>query len=111
VRILKKGSAQVIVLLEALKPLPALAVFAVLVSTLGVNHAFAQENFLVYENSDMGLRVDYPSDWYLDDSVFGVLYFDAPQEGPNDYFSENIGVAIEYLQEPVTLDEYVDFFF
>jgi len=50
VRILKKGSAQVIVLLEALKPLPALAVFAVLVSTLGVNLVFAEENFLVYEN-------------------------------------------------------------
>jgi tetratricopeptide (TPR) repeat protein len=92
-----------------MKLLPALAVLAVL-STLGVSQAYAAENFSVYENSDMGIKLDYPSDWYLDDSVFGYIGIEAPSDGANDYFVENIGVIVEYLQEPVTLDEYIAFF-
>jgi len=90
-----------------LKLLPTLAVLVVLVSTLGVNHAFAQENFLVYENSDMGIRIDYPSDWIVDDPVFGAVDFYSPQDSPNDDYSELMGVVIEYLNESITLEEYV----
>jgi len=100
--------AYITILLDALKLLPALAVLVVLVSTLGVNHAFAQENFLVYENSDMGIRIDYPSDWTVDDPLLGVVDFYAPQDGPDDDFAELMSVGIEYLTEPVTLEEYVD---
>ena len=85
-----------------------LGIFVILVSTLGVNHAFAQENFLVYENSDMGIRIDYPSDWTVSDSLFGTVDFYAPQDGPDDDFAELMSVVIEYLTEPVTLEEYVD---
>ena len=74
--------------------------FAAAVSTLGF--AFAADDFLVYENSDMGIRVDYPSDWLVDDSVFGSVTFEAPLDGPNDIFYENIGIALEYLNEPMT---------
>ncbi len=53
-----------------------LGLFVILLSTLAVNHVFAEENFLVYENSDMGIRIDYPSDWTVDDDfVTGIQYF------------------------------------
>ncbi len=52
-----------------------LGLFVILLSTLAVNHVFAEENFLVYENSDMGIRIDYPSDWTVDDDfVKGIQY-------------------------------------
>ena len=85
-----------------------LGLFVILVSTLGVSFAFAEEDFLVYENSDMGIRIDYPSDWTVDDAVFGAVDFYSPQDGPNDDFFELMGVVIEYLNEPISLDEYVD---
>ena len=52
-----------------------LGLFVILLSTLAVNHVFAEENFLVYENSDMGIRIDYPSDSTVDDDfVKGIQY-------------------------------------
>ena len=89
-----------------MKLLPALAVLVVAASTLGVTAVFAEEGFLVYENSDMGIRIDYPSDWIVDDTVFGSVTFEAPLDGPNDDFFENMNITLEYLNEPITLEEY-----
>jgi len=95
--------------LEALKLLPALAVLVVLVSTLVVNFSFAQDvGYSIYENSDMGLRVEYPSGTYIDDSVLGTVFFYAPLDEPNDNFNENILIITENLLEPITLEEFVD---
>ena len=95
--------------MNALKLLPALAVLVVLVSTLGVNHVFAQEaGYSIYENSDMGLMVEYPTGTFIDDSVFGIVFFYAPLDDENDTFNENIVITIENLPESLTLDEYVD---
>ena len=85
-----------------------LGLFVILVSTLGVTFVFAEEDFLVYENSDMGVRIDYPSDWTVDDPVFGAVDFYSTQDSPNDDFFELMSVVIEYLNEPIGLDEYVD---
>jgi tetratricopeptide (TPR) repeat protein len=96
--------------LESLQQLLALSVLVVLVSTLGVSQVYAAENFATYENSDMGVKMDYPADWVIDDSLTGSVMFYAPQDGPNDQIGENMGLVVEYLIEPTSLDEYTNIF-
>ena len=84
-----------------------LVLVAICLIPLFIIPAFAEDaDFHVYENSDMGLRLDYPSDWQVDDPLFGAVDFYSPPDGPNDFFTELMGVVIEYLNEPITLEEY-----
>jgi len=96
--------------LEALKLLPALVVFAVAASTLSVTLVFAEENFLVYENSDMGITMDYPSDWEYEE-VSGPTpstSFYAPFEDNSDEFSENLTITVEHLGVKILPQYYAD---
>ena len=92
-----------------MQQLPALAVLAVLVSTLGVSQVYALDpGYSLYESPDMGLSVEYPTGTYVDDSQLGVVLFYAPLDSEDDLFNENIMVAVENLFIPMTLEEYFD---
>lgn len=108
--ILKTKYCLVDVILGTLQRFIALAVLAVLVSTLGASQAFATENFSVYENSDVGVTLEYPSDWKYDevsDPTFGAT-FSAPFEDESDQYSENFSIALEPLGITLTPKEYAD---
>jgi len=65
-------------------------------------------NFLSYENTDMGISIDYPSDWMIEDQVFGTVGFNSPPDSPSDDFMENIGIAATQLIEPMGFQEIID---
>ena len=89
------------------KPI-TIGLIAVIAVILGIGvSANAEVDFLTYENSDMGIRIDYPSDWTVDDTGLGNVDFNSPQDSPNNDFLEQMSVEIEYLNEPIGLDEYV----
>ena len=90
------------------KPI-TIGLIAVIAVILGIGvTANAEDDFLTYENSDMGIRIDYPSDWTVDDTGLGNVDFNSPQDSPNNDFLEQMSVEIEYLNEPIGLDEYVE---
>lgn len=105
---LKTEQNQTKLLLKSLQGFFALAVLGVLIFTLGDSNAFGAENYSVYENSDVGIRVDYSNDWIVDDSVADIVFFYAPPDGPDDMMAENILIFVDYLSEPTTLEEYSD---
>jgi tetratricopeptide (TPR) repeat protein len=71
-------------------------------------YAQSQPDFLQYENTDMGIRIDYPSNWKIE-GADGAITFYSPLENSLDQFSENVVVTLEYLPESISLQEYVDF--
>ena len=68
-------------------------------------------NMLTYEDSDAGIRVNYPSEWARQEKLMGtVVSFTTPLEGSSDNFQENVNIAIEDLSlEPKTLEEYTNY--
>jgi S1-C subfamily serine protease len=72
-------------------------------------------NFLTYENSTYGIRIQYPPDWevdetddYPDDGVTDIVQFLSPLQGRLDY-QESVFVSTEPLpQQDLTLSTYVD---
>jgi S1-C subfamily serine protease len=73
-------------------------------------------NFLTYENSTYGIRIQYPSDWrvdetddYPDDGVTDIVQFLSPFQGRLDYYQESVFVSTEPLpQQDIALSTYVD---
>jgi hypothetical protein len=83
--------------LESLQQLLALAVLVVLVSTLGVSQAFAEEKFESYENFLYGFSIDYPSDWLKiepADPLVKVIFM-SPLSGDDDASQENVLIMRE----------------
>jgi hypothetical protein len=78
----------------------------------------SSSNFLLYENSTYGIRVQYPSDWELEetdydagDGITDIIRLFSPLQGRIDDYSENIGVSKESNpvdDENITLAEYAD---
>lgn len=75
--------------------------------------AFAQENkvdedWLVYDNPEKGITVQYPKNWEPRPAGYKVLtgFYSPLEEG--DTFAENVIVGTEKLQEPMALDKYMD---
>jgi hypothetical protein len=95
--------------LEALKLLTALAVLVVL-STLGVSQVFAADDFSVYENSGMGVSIEYPSAWNFEESSgpAPTTAFYAPFEDDSDEFSENLTITVEPLGVKILPQFYAD---
>lgn len=88
--------------------LVTLTVLVVLVSTFGVNQAFAEN--LVYENSDMGVMVNYPSDWQYEEvpGPTPSTSFYAPFEDDSDEYSENLTITVEPLGVKLLPQYYAD---
>jgi hypothetical protein len=78
----------------------------------------SSSNLLLYENSTYGIRIQYPSDWDLeetdystDDGVTDIVRFLSPYQGRIDDYSENVWISKESNpgeDENITLAEYVD---
>ena len=66
------------------------------------------EEFSQFENTDMGIKVTYPSTWIIE-SIDSSVAFYSPLENNLDQFSENVSITLEYLGEPISLQEYSDF--
>lgn len=78
-------------------------------------HAFAQsiDNFLTYENSTYGVRIDYPADWTYygtveSDGFIDIVVFQAPFEGRADLSSALFFVSRDTLPSDMSLKEYAD---
>ncbi len=70
----------------------------------------AQPQLLPYEHFTLGIRMKYPSDWFKQDQFPGpMVLFVSPREGPDDYFAENLSVAMESLPPGTTLEQYVNY--
>jgi S1-C subfamily serine protease len=73
-------------------------------------------NFLTYENSTYGIRIQYPPDWgvdetddYPDDGVTDIVQFLSPFQGRLDNYQESVFVSTEPLpQQDIALSTYVD---
>ncbi len=64
-------------------------------------------NFLTYESSAHGIRLKYPSDWTKTEQIEGNLVaFYSPMESLLDTYREGLGVAVQNISHPMTLDEY-----
>ncbi len=64
--------------------------------------------FLQYENSSLGITMQYPSDWQqeADDNNSIVAYFFSPQESDSDVFADGLFISI-FNSENTPLDENV----
>lgn len=71
-------------------------------------------NFLTYENSTYGVRINYPADWsYYESGVFGglldIAVFQSPLEGRTDPASSIFSASIDTVTDKnISLEEYVD---
>ena len=79
-----------------------------------VNSASQQQeptetNFLTYENSIRGIKIDYPSDWTKQEQSSDFIAFLSSQEDDSDNFLENFNLIIQDLStQPRTLSEYTE---
>lgn len=73
-------------------------------------------NYLIYENSTFGIRVEYPGNWSLyeegstvDNQTNSIAEFEAPCEGPNDGYSESLSISVRSVAgENATINDYLD---
>ncbi|MDJ0691277.1 MAG: protein kinase [Xenococcaceae cyanobacterium MO_188.B32] len=63
---------------------------------------------LVYENSDYGIKMEYPSDWELTkvEDVLGTIAKFAPPESKVNIIPHEVTISVENLTPSMSLDEY-----
>ena len=63
---------------------------------------------LVYENSDYGIKMEYPSDWELTkvEDVLGNIAKFVPQESKVNIIPNEVTISVENLTPSMSLDEY-----
>src|SRR5689334_22509160 len=59
----------------------------------------ASSNVLPYQNSTIGIGIQYPSDWLKNDAKNGVI-FQSPQENASDVFQEQVGISVSSSHSP-----------
>jgi hypothetical protein len=65
-------------------------------------------DYLTYTNSQYGFSLSYPSGWTVQENTGGsVVTFQAPSEGRDDLYRENLKVTVEDLSSsPMSLEQY-----
>jgi len=65
-------------------------------------------DYLTYTNSQYGFSISYPSGWTVQENTGGsVVTFQAPSEGRDDLYRENLKVTVEDLSSsPMSLEQY-----
>jgi PsbP-like protein len=65
-------------------------------------------DYLTYTNSQYGFSISYPSGWAVQENTGGsVVTFQAPSEGRDDLYRENLKVTVEDLSSsPMSLEQY-----
>lgn len=71
------------------------------------------ESLLPYTNPDYGFNIQYPSDWTYTEyevpsnaTIFSILSI-VPPVSADPNLQTNLDIGIEYLQNPLSLDQYV----
>ena len=67
--------------------------------------SFGISNFLTYENSTLGAKIQYPSDWKRAESNSNIT-FTSPLASNSDRYREKLELKVNSLLQNVTLDEY-----
>lgn len=67
--------------------------------------SFGISNFLTYENSTLGVKIQYPSDWKRAESNSNIT-FTSPLASNSDRYREKLELKVNSLLQNVTLDEY-----
>jgi len=64
--------------------------------------------FLIYENQQAGIQIDYLMDWDIVEGFMGsVVVILSPQEDPKDTFRDNLNIMIQDLSaQPLTFEQY-----
>ena len=66
-------------------------------------------DFLVYENSEYGVKIGYPPDWKQTETDDVIVAFLAPKTSDSDTFQKNLGLTMNDLSDQyLTLQEYND---
>ncbi|MGD9129016.1 MAG: PsbP-related protein [Candidatus Woesebacteria bacterium] len=71
----------------------------------------AMEGFLVYENDEAKISIQYPSTWETMEGFMGsVALFRAPKESSQDMFQEHVNILLQDLstQQDMTLEDFTD---
>ena len=71
------------------------------------------ESLLTYSNPDYGFNIQYPTDWTYTEydvpsnaTIFSILNI-VPPVSADPNLQTNLDIGIEYLQSPLSLDQYV----
>ena len=71
------------------------------------------ESLLTYSNPDYGFNIQYPTDWTYTEyevpsnaTIFSILNI-VPPVSADPNLQTNFDIGIEYLQNPLSLDQYV----
>ena len=79
----------------------AFGIFVTLMSTLLLLHpnsqALAQEQFLTYENTELGISIQYPSNWEKLVSLDNFVSFTAPPETDTRIYPAALGLKVQEL--------------
>ena len=67
--------------------------------------SFGISNFLTYENSTLGVKIQYPSDWKRAESNSNIT-FTSPLTSNSDRYREKLELTVNSSLHNVTLDEY-----
>ena len=71
-------------------------IFGIVVTLMSIlllhpnSRALAQEQFLTYENAELGISIQYPSDWYNSKSDDGSIRLQSPLQNASDMFLEQV---------------------
>ena len=73
-------------------------------------YAQSDSEFLQYENSDMGVKMDYPSNWNFEETPGPTpsTAFFAPFENDSDEYSENLTITVEHIGVKLLPQYYAD---
>jgi eukaryotic-like serine/threonine-protein kinase len=76
-----------------------LGIFVTLMSTLlhPNSQALAQEQFLTYENSELGISIQYPSNWEKLVNLDNFVTFTAPPETDTRIYPAALGIKVQEL--------------
>ena len=67
----------------------------------------AAEGWLSYENKQAGVKLKYPPDWVMTETLAGaVVAFGVPKEKANLKMVENVTVTVQDLTPDATLEKY-----
>ncbi len=86
-------------------------IFVTLTSALLLLHpnsqAFAQDHFLTYENPELGISIQYPSDWEKIVNLDKFVTFTAPPKTDTRIYPAALGLKVQKLspQNNITLQE------
>ena len=76
-----------------------------------VFNATTANNFVVYTNPDHRIRIDYPSNWKLDEHPYAnkfIAYISSILKNSSDVFPATITVSVETLKKNISLDNYTN---